>query len=92
MPRLHAARVGQQFDGRRKIDVPVRDVKCEYAVRRKVAPVKRQGLRGQQMDRDGVAREGIDDQNIELLRRFLRASDVRASPSTISTCAAESRI
>jgi hypothetical protein len=38
----------------------VGDVESQDAARSKVAAVKRQGLRGQKVDGDGVAGEGVD--------------------------------
>ena len=48
----------------------VGDVESQDAARSKVAAVKRQGLRGQKVDGDGVAGEGVDYQDIEVLWRF----------------------
>ena len=40
----------------------------KHAVRIQMPEILGECLKGQQMDRDRIARKGVDDQNIELLR------------------------
>ena len=55
---------------RLQIDMLVGDVEGEDAAGSEVALVEGDGLGGEQMQRDGVAGECIDDQHVEVLRRL----------------------
>ena len=46
------------------------DMKGEDAAGNEVTLVERDSLRGEQMERNGVAGECIDDENVEVLRGF----------------------
>ena len=53
-----------------EIDVLIGDVEGEDSAGSEVALVERDGLRGEQMQRNGVAGECVDDEDVELLRGF----------------------
>jgi len=68
---LHSGGGGENRDGRFEIDVAVGDVEGEDSARREMAAVELEGFAGEQVDGDGVAREGVDDEHVEVLRRFM---------------------
>ena len=76
-----------------QVQHPVRDIDGDHTVRiPEVLQVQTERLAGQQVSRDGVGAEGIENQHVELLRahpEFL-LEDIRASPGTTSMFAWES--
>ena len=62
--------VGQPADQRRQVQVAVRHVQRDDAAGRELAQVERKRLARDQMHGNRIAREGVHDQHVELLRRF----------------------
>ena len=62
--------VGDAVDHRVEVEVAVRDVHGDGAVRLEVALVVVEGLEGQEVHRDGVAAEGVQHDDVVLLVRF----------------------
>src|SRR5579863_1780986 len=67
---LHAGGPGQECYGRGEIDVAVGDVKGKDSVGGEVATIESESLGGEQVDGDGVAGKGVDDQDIKALGLF----------------------
>ena len=68
---LHAFRLSHERDGRAEIHMLIGDVEGDDAAGREVAAIERQRLGGEQMKRDGVAGERIDDEHIKVLRGLM---------------------
>ena len=60
----------EQCDLRCEVEVLVGDMEGEDAAGGEVNLVEGHGLRGEQVERDGVAGEGVDDQDVEPLWRL----------------------
>src|SRR4029079_7562644 len=58
------------LDDGRQVEVAIRHVDGQHAAVREQACVQLQGLDGEQVDRDGVGREGIDDEVVERCGRL----------------------
>ena len=50
---------------RNEIEMSVAEVERDHPVLRRAVQVQRQGFSGQQMDRDSVRTESVDDQDVE---------------------------
>ena len=66
---------------RSKVHESIRNVKGEYASRRKMAAIDSDSLAGQEVHRNRIARECVDRKNIEVLWRF-----VFESQSSVAQC------
>ncbi len=65
--------IGKFTDDRTKIKITVGYVECQHAVRFQFAKINGESFPGQQMDRDGVAAECVDEEDIELRRMVICA-------------------
>ena len=79
--------VGGSLDHGLQVEEAVGDMHREHAVRLQMPEILFEGLAGQQVDRDRVAGEGIDDEHIELLVSGSTSSCRRASPRMVSVVA-----
>ena len=61
---------GQIGDHRIQIDAFIGDMHGDQAVGLHVPRVEGERLPGQQVNRNGIAVEGIEDQHVKILRRF----------------------
>ena len=67
---LHAGGLRQQGDRRPQGDMTIRDVKGQNAARVQMFSIDGQRLGGEEVDRNGVARECVDNEDVEVLRGF----------------------
>src|SRR6266851_4460596 len=70
LARLHAGGGCELRDLRGEVEVLVGDMKGQDAVWGEVFPIECDGLGGEQVERDGVSGEGVDDEDVEVLRGF----------------------
>ena len=67
---LHAGGLRQQGDRRPQVDMTIRDVKGQNAPRVQMFSIDGQRLGGEEVDWNGIARECVDNQDVEVLRGF----------------------
>ena len=60
--------IGEALHDRGEVEIPVGDVDGEDPFRRQMPEIDLEGLAGEEVDRDRVAREGIEGEEIEGLR------------------------
>ena len=77
--RLHSGRLRKQRDGWLQIDMLIRNVESQNAAGREIASVERERFSSEQVQRDGVAGECVDHQNVEILRGLVRQRSPRVA-------------
>ena len=79
------------FDDGHEVEVAVGDVEGDHAVGLHVAQVDLHRLAGDEVYGNGIAREGVDGQHVEILRRLALEAQARVAQRQLDVASLSAR-